>query len=55
MALMTKEEHLEMSAKGGKTFWASLSPRQREIEIKRRARVRTQNRRKALRKKLGHE
>jgi hypothetical protein len=55
MALMTEKEHREMSAKGGKTYWASLSEKERTLEIKRRAKVRSQNRRKALRKKLGYE
>lgn len=55
MALMTEKEHLEMSSRGGKAYWASMSEKERTLEIKRRAKVRSQNRRKALRKKLGYE
>lgn len=34
------EEHKEISARGGKNFWAGLTPKERSIELKRRARKR---------------
>ena len=55
MALLTVKEHQQMSSKGGKAYWASMSEKERTIELTRRARVRAVKRRKALRKRLGHE
>lgn len=52
-ASMTDEEHRAMSAKGGSSYWNSMTPVERQIELKRRAAVRKQNRLARMRKKLG--
>ena len=53
MALLTTEEHIEMSRKGGVNFWASFSPAEKQIEMRRRAQVRKKNRAKERRKRIG--
>ena len=53
MSLLTKKEHKEMSSRGGKNFWAQLTPEERTIEQKRRQVLAQRTRRKNLRKKIG--
>jgi len=38
-----KKDHLAVSAKGGKSAWASMTPEERSAEMKRRAEVRAKN------------
>lgn len=52
-ALMTEEEWKEHCRKAGKTYWNSMTPRQRQLEIRRRVAVRRKNRQARLREKLG--
>lgn len=51
-ALMTKEERSEMMAKCARAYWASMSPAERKIELRRRAKARKDNRRARIRAKL---
>jgi hypothetical protein len=41
---LTPERRQEISSMGGKSSWASLTPEQRSVEMKRRAKVRKRNR-----------
>jgi len=55
MALLTTKEHRAMSRRGGLNYWATMSEAERAIEMQRRIQVRKANRRKALKKRLGHD
>lgn len=44
MAKLTAEERKALAGKGGRSTWARMTPEQRSAEMKRRARVRNQNR-----------
>lgn len=52
-ALMTEEEWREHCRKASRSYWDSMTPKQRRIEILRRVAVRRKNRLARLRAKLG--
>jgi hypothetical protein len=41
---LTPERRQEISSMGGRSSWANLTPEQRSVEMKRRAKVRKRNR-----------
>jgi hypothetical protein len=43
-AKLTPNQRKQIAAAGGKSSWAGMTPEQRSAEMKRRARVRNQNR-----------
>lgn len=51
-ALQTKEERAEMMRKCAKTYWDSMTPRERKLEAIKRAKRRAANRRARIRAKL---
>jgi len=46
---LTKEQRQEVAAAGGKAYWANMTAEERSAEMKRRAQVRVQKRKKGSR------
>jgi hypothetical protein len=55
MALMTDDERKRHQIHAANSFWGRMTKKERNIEQRRRARVRAQNKQKAMRAKLGKD
>ena len=55
MALMTDDEKKRHQIHAANTFWGRMTKKERSIEQRRRARVRAENKSKAMREKLGKD
>jgi hypothetical protein len=44
---LTPQQRREIASMGGKSSWADLTPEERSVEMKRRARIRKRNKAKA--------
>jgi len=51
-ALMTQEERSALASKGATAYWATMSEKERHIELKRRAAVRKRRRVEARKKRI---